>query len=115
MHATLSCGVVEVQHPVELEDCSDDCAMWIPNAFTPDGDGHNDQWTWESECTPNEISVMIFDRWGELIYRSEESAATWDGTYNGKPSQVGVYAYRVGYRLPYQEKQWTTGSITLVR
>lgn len=115
LEATLSCGVVRVQRTVHVPDCSDSCRVWIPSAFTPDNNGVNDAWAWRGECHPEDFSMEIFDRWGEVIFTSKDPGSTWDGTYNGVLSPSGLYAYRVGYRLPYQERKEVTGSITLLR
>lgn len=115
LEATLSCGVVTVEHVIRIADCSDSCSVWLPNAFTPDKDDRNDAWTWRGECEPDDFSVAIFNRWGELVFSSTDPRDAWDGSYLGGPAPDGVYAYRVGYRLPYQKHRYVAGSITLVR
>jgi gliding motility-associated-like protein len=115
LQATLSCGVVEVQHMIQMQDCSDLCSVWIPSAFTPDNDGRNDTWAWYGECEPEDFKVEVYDRWGEVIFASNDPFTSWDGKYNGTLSPSGVYAYRVGYRLPYQKRKEVAGSITMLR
>jgi gliding motility-associated-like protein len=115
LEATLSCGVVEVERTIHVQDCSDSCTVWIPSAFTPDNNGRNETWTWYGACEPEDFSMMIYSRWGELIFASNDPLSSWDGTYHGALSPPGVYAYRVGYRLPYQKRKEVRGSITLVR
>jgi gliding motility-associated-like protein len=113
--ATLSCGVDTVERTIHVDDCSDSCWVYVPSAFTPDQDGINDSWTWKGECFPEDFSMEIFDRWGEVMFSSTEPWRSWDGTYNGAFVPPGVYAYRVGYRLPYQERKEATGSIAVLR
>nr|MDQ3100909.1 gliding motility-associated C-terminal domain-containing protein [Bacteroidota bacterium] len=115
LRATLGCGVVELERTIRIQDCSDSCSVWIPSSFTPNDDGINDSWTWNGECDPDDFSMSIYDRFGELIFTSNDPLMTWDGKYNGTISPLGVYAYRVGYRLPYQERTEVMGAITLVR
>ena len=115
LHATLSCGVVEVERTIHVDDCSDSCTVWIPSAFTPDGNGRNETWSWQGACKPEDFSMLIYSRWGELVYSSNDPQASWDGTYGGALCSPGVYAYRVGYRLPYQKRKEVKGAITLVR
>jgi gliding motility-associated-like protein len=106
---------VTVERTIRVADCSDSCSVWIPSAFSPDGDGINDLWGWSGECLPKDFSVDVFDRWGELIYTSTNPFKPWDGSYGGKPAPIGVYVYRVGYQLLYQERKEVKGSVTLVR
>ncbi len=115
LRATLSCGVVEVERTIHLDDCSDSCSVWIPSAFTPDGNGRNETWSWQGACEPEDFSILVYDRWGELVYSSNDPQSAWDGTYNGALCAPGVYAYRAGYRLPYQKRKEVRGAITLVR
>ncbi|MEO5585361.1 MAG: gliding motility-associated C-terminal domain-containing protein [Flavobacteriales bacterium] len=115
LQATLSCGVVTVEHIVNVPDCSDSCALFIPSAYTPNGDGANDGWTWQGDCQPKDYSMTVFDRWGSVVFTSTDPYKAWDGTMNGKELPYGVYAYRVAYRLLYQDAKEQVGSITLIR
>lgn len=115
LRATLSCGVVEVMRAIHVPDCSDSCTVFVPNAFTPDGDSYNEAWALGGECVPQEFNVAVFDRWGELIFTSTDPRKAWDGTVNGRLSPEGVYAYQMAYRLPYQEQKKARGFITLLR
>jgi len=115
LQATLSCGVVTVEHIVHIEDCSQSCHLWFPNSFTPDKDDKNDTWNWTGDCTPDPYKLMIFNRWGELIFSTDDSRKEWDGTYGGVPSPIGVYVYKAEYQFPYQDAQTAIGHITLVR
>lgn len=115
LQVTLSCGVVNVEHPIRVPSCADSCSLWIPNAFTPNGDTRNETWAWKSECRAEEFSAQVYNRLGELIFASNDPDTWWDGTYRGVASPSGVYVYRVGYRLPYQEHKEVTGSVMLMR
>jgi gliding motility-associated-like protein len=91
--------------------------LFVPDAFSPNGDGLNDILTFESP-EPMDVEISVFDRWGEPIFRSSSAQTTWDGTYRGSPSPAGVYPYRVRYRPrrriegPWFDRQ---GSLLLVR
>lgn len=115
LEATLSCGVVHMEREIIVPDCSDQCSMWIPSSFTPDGDDRNDVWTWNGDCIPEDFSMSVFDRLGEMVFSTTDPKQAWDGSYGGTVAPTGVYVYRVGYRLPYQRKKQVMGSITLVR
>ena len=78
------------------EVCS---SFYIPNAFTPDGDGLNDEFLpLFSGVDINTVNLFIFDRWGELIFQSAKTGQGWDGTYKGKKAPLGVYVYLVKYK-----------------
>ncbi|MCB9169765.1 MAG: gliding motility-associated C-terminal domain-containing protein [Flavobacteriales bacterium] len=115
LEAELTCGTVTVEHLVHMPDCTDSCSVYIPSAFTPDADHVNDLWSWVGECRPEDFSMMIFDRWGELVFKTEDPDEPWDGTCNGTQVQDGVYVYRAGYRLPYQDRKEVTGAVVVVR
>ncbi len=115
LEATLTCGVVRVERMITVQDCSDSCSVWVPSSFTPNGDTFNDAWTWRGECVPEDYAAAVFDRWGEIMFSSNDPAEAWDGSYGGGQAPPGVYVYRVDYRLPYQKGKVAVGSITLVR
>ena len=70
--------------------------LWIPDAFSPNGDGFNDSWDLPGiEAYPDAV-VTIFNRWGEIIYSSDKGySQPFDGTLNGVSLPGGVYAYTV--------------------
>lgn len=73
--------------------------FFIPNAFTPDGDGLNDVFTAVGDEI-NEFEMQIFNRWGELIYETNDLQNGWDGTAKGgsEVSMEGVYVYNIKLR-----------------
>ncbi len=81
------------------DDCF--CPIYLPTAFTPDGDGINDVYKCEFECAPFDFTLEIFDRWGNLAYRTHSPNVGWDGKVNGKDAPMGVYQYRMWYREDY--------------
>lgn len=93
--------------------------FYVPNAFTPDGDGLNDKWgpsgnNYEIES----YNVKVFDRWGSLVWQTDNPDFFWDGTDAGslEPVKQGVYVYQfvVKYFNTF-EPQVLTGSVTLYR
>jgi len=90
--------------------------LYIPNAFTPNGDGVNDYW----EAFGNKkvwvyLSVEVFDRWGEKVFESTDINYQWDGRYRGTLEEPGIYVYvfKVTFLDGYVVNN--KGSITLIR
>jgi len=73
--------------------------LYIPNAFTPNGDGLNDQFKIINLSNEKIIDFRVFNRWGTILYRSGDNHAAWDGKYKGKMQETGVYGYlmKIGY------------------
>jgi len=65
----------------------------IPNTFSPNGDGVNDTWNIDALVTYPESSVMVFNRYGKVVYKSTGYSKAWDGTYSGKALPGGIYYY----------------------
>ena len=73
--------------------------FFVPNAFTPNGDGLNDVF----KVIPRydyirDLELLIYNRWGQLIYEGHGSDASWNGTCKGQPVEQGIYVYVIGYR-----------------
>ena len=92
--------------------------IFIPNTFTPDGDEHNNTWqpVFTSGFDPLDFELAIYNRWGQIIWQSYDTAVGWDGTYQSRLCQDGVYFYMVTYGDPDTDrKSMLHGHITLVR
>lgn len=95
--------------------------VYIPNAFTPDGDGVNDYFTLFGGPAVSEIlRLQVFDRWGELIYEGENipanvESAGWDGTFRGQEMNNGIFVYFFEVRFIDGEVINYQGDITLLR
>ena len=91
--------------------------LFIPNAFTPDGDGVND--TFQAFYNGNDIShftMELYDRWGGRIFRSENILVGWDGKKNGKECPGGVYVYKIVFSVDIVPgNQERVGTVALVR
>tara|TARA_B110000091_G_scaffold36264_1_gene38796 strand:- start:21408 stop:26768 length:5361 start_codon:yes stop_codon:yes gene_type:complete len=83
--------------PIEVErEVIEFCPMtfFVPNVFTPNGDGLND--TFEPKMSNIEsYKIMIFNRWGDLIFTSYDPSNQWDGTVNSNEVQIDVYVYKI--------------------
>ncbi|MGK0387389.1 MAG: gliding motility-associated-like protein [Maribacter sp.] len=95
--------------------------IFIPNAFTPNGDGYNDFLNIYSDGSVAVIrSLRVFDRWGELVYQNIGFQPNmlnegWDGTFNGKKMQTGVFVYMAEIEFVDGVVQIFKGDVTLVR
>lgn len=69
-------------------------SLYIPNTFTPDGDGNNDRFgAWGVDIA--ELELMVFDRWGEFIWNAATLEDRWDGNCNGVPAPIDTYVWKV--------------------
>jgi gliding motility-associated-like protein len=91
------------------------CDLMIPNAFSPNGDGLNDKFGPETIGNPSEFKMTIFNRYGQLIFTSVTIGNKWDGTYMGKPVDVGTYFYRIFNKCTNETESTFKGDITLIR
>ncbi len=81
---------------VKYLDVIDDMNVYIPNAFTPNGDGHNDVFGVKGQGMKSESFTMdLFDRSGSLMFTTKNINETWDGTYKGQKVKDGVYTYMI--------------------
>jgi gliding motility-associated-like protein len=90
-----------------------DYNVYIPNAFTPNEDGNNDVFI-PVGYGLSEIRLNIFDRWGVLIFTSNETSIGWDGSYKGKQCEQGVYVYQTEIKTMAGTTIERTGHVTLL-
>lgn len=72
--------------------------VFIPNAFTPNGDGRNDVFKAFGSSIMS-VEMQIYTQWGNLIFETKDNNTGWNGTHNGKPQPVGVYLYVIKIKL----------------
>ncbi len=88
-------------------------SIYIPNTFTPNGDGLNDTFGVAGEAIL-EFNMKIFNRWGQLIYETSNANERWDGTYLGQKVPMGTYVYKVTASSPNGARQNKEGNINVV-
>ncbi|HMC96625.1 MAG TPA: T9SS type B sorting domain-containing protein, partial [Flavobacteriales bacterium] len=89
-------------------------SLFVPNAFTPDGDGYNDGFgAWGRDI--KELELLVFNRWGELIWSTTKLNDRWDGTYQGVASPIDTYVWKVEATEISGRKRNAIGHVTLVR
>ena len=88
--------------------------IYGPNSFTPDGDGNNDIFAFKGMGI-EQYELMVFNRWGELLYATSNLSEGWDGTYKGKMVPNGAYVYKVRAVSFEKETFEKIGSISVLR
>ncbi len=96
--------------------------IFVPNAFTPNADGHNEVFKAESlslyKLSDNkdlQFTFRIFNRWGQLLFETHDVNAGWDGTYNGKEAPLGVYVYTIEGHGLEGSRFYLNGTFNLLR
>ena len=90
-----------------------DWDVFIPNAFTPNGDVNNEYFMPKGYGL-EQIDLMIFDRWGSVIFNEINTTLGWDGKYKGLVSAQGVYIYKVTVKAMSGESAIKTGHVTVM-
>lgn len=118
IEAQLPCSTFPIEITIEDADCHP--VIYAPTAFTPNGDGNNDQFipVIEEGYPIQAFSFQLYDRWGRQVFESFDPQLGWNGEIGGKTAQSGVYTWVVRFNVsseldsvPFQEG----GSVTLVR
>lgn len=95
-----------------------DCAIDIPNAFTPNGDGHNDYFFPRQLLSEGVTAfhMQVFNRWGQLLFETRElNGRGWNGRLNDEMQPMGVYLYRIDVRFANSREERYEGNVTLLR
>lgn len=90
---------------------------YIPNAFTPNGDGLNDEFKILG-LPPEDITlfnIQIFDRWGKAVFTSSDIRKGWNGMLNGEYCETGLYTWVIFYETGNRTKNSNKGSVLLIR
>lgn len=95
----------------------DEFTIYVPNAFTPDGDNYNEQFqAYIYGIDVYNFDMYIYNRWGEIVWESHDKDAAWDGTYQGKLVQDGVYVWVITIKDQYSdERKSFNGHITILK
>jgi gliding motility-associated-like protein len=109
-----SCGEAVDEVQVFFQDCN--ALVFIPNAFTPDGDGTNDVW-FPVLTNIESFEIAVFDRWGNVVHQSNTIGSVWTGGINSGDhfAPDGVYHYQLKYTTEQKAVVVKTGSIVLLR
>ena len=93
-----------------------DIIIFVPDAFTPDGSGPNENNTFKPQIINNKTYYMsIYNRWGQKMYETTDLNKGWDGNYLGQPAQDGVYVYKIIVTSLEDKAFQYNGTFTLLR
>ncbi len=84
----------------------------IPNTFTPNGTGINDEWVIRNIHLYPDCLMQVFNSWGQLVFESKGYTENWDGTYNGNPLPAGTYYYILSFSSSLET---LTGTVTIIK
>jgi gliding motility-associated-like protein len=107
----VGCSAFDEMRVIVLPVC-----IKVKNAFTPNGDGVNDNWMVydQYDCLQN-VTVQVFNRYGSKVYESRNYRNDWKGTYNGQSLPDGTYYYVIGFKLLSGRVQEVRGDVTIMR
>lgn len=103
---TNTCGTYEQRINMIMENCS--CPFHIPNAFTPNGNGVNDEFRIKHACNLVRYEIEIMDRIGRKVFSSSDIDRSWDGRIGNDAAPEGIYVYKVNY-------SWEVDGVVRVR
>ncbi len=89
-------------------------SIYIPNTFTPNGNGLNDYFL-ASGTEIDTFEMLIYNRWGQLVFTSNDILTGWDGTFKGEESPIGTYVWKMSYREFSGKEGKAIGHVNLVR
>jgi gliding motility-associated-like protein len=94
-----------------------DITLYLPNAITPSkSDGLNDVFSLPERAQSQiaDFEIMIFNRWGEMVFYSTDKGFQWSGEYKGKTFYSNVYQYIIHYSNPYGKWFTQKGTVTVL-
>lgn len=89
--------------------------MFVPNAFSPNGDGLNDVFRVTARKLIQVQEFRIYNRWGQEVFFTKDISTGWNGTYKGVKQDPGVYYYMMRVAYPTGRTDFLKGDFTLVR
>jgi len=108
--STVGCGSASDEVFVKVYN-----SFYVPNAFTPNEDGKNDKFKILMLDNYKLVHFIIYNRWGQAVFKSEGLYNGWDGTFKGLPQPAGVYIYNVEIETSFGKKIEKQGTVLLIR
>lgn len=110
--SSIACAISDASNSVSLTTATVG-GLFIPNIFTPNGDGVNDKFFVRGKILT--LDFQVFNQWGELVFKTNDPNEGWDGTFKGELQPTGVFVYTVEATLIDGTKASQKGTVTLVR
>jgi gliding motility-associated-like protein len=108
------CGSILDSILVEGKGC--DCYFYMPNVFTPNNDGINENFKPIFQCEIIAYEMLIYNRWGNLLFNSKQIKEGWNGKFNGKDASLGSYIYSISMQVKNENRPRVyLGSFTLLK
>jgi len=111
---TNGCEAIDTVMIIVNDVICEDPYVFVPNAFTPNGDGKNDILYVRGDVL-EKIDFAIYDRWGEKLFETKDKNIGWDGTFRGRPCDPGVYVYYLDATCIGGARYLHKGNVTLIR
>jgi gliding motility-associated-like protein len=105
------------QTTITIDECPQEL-IFIPNTFTPDGNEYNNVWSpiFTSGYDPYRYELFVINRWGQVVWESNNPSESWDGTYDNKKCQDGTYFWVITYGIEgIDERKRIQGHLTVIR
>ena len=105
------CGEVSKSINITVSNCQ----FYLPDAFTPNGDGLNDAFGLKEYGFIRQYKISVYNRWGEMVYQSINPAGRWSGLFKGKAAPQAVYVWMADYTDWLGRKARKKGTVVLIR
>ncbi len=115
--AVATLGACKETATVNVEAYSAGCLdgdVFVPNTFTPNGDGKNDI-LYVRGIKVDEVYFAVYNRWGEKVFDTTDKSKGWDGIYKSRPADVGVFGWYLKVKCVNGEESFKKGNVTLIR
>ena len=99
---------------ISVTEYCENSFLYIPNAFTPDADGKNELFL-AMGVGVTSFQMKIFNRWGQLLFTSNDINKGWDGTFKGIKAEEGIYVWELSYQNTFNENKKMTGKVALIK
>ena len=113
IHDQFNCLIDSQQmHLSQVVTCD---TLYFPNAFTPNGDGRNDIFRASHNFSIQSYSISIYNRWGQMVFQTNDLTKGWTGTQGGKEAPSDVYVWKCTYTTASGQKKAAKGTVVLIR